>query len=185
MVANRAVDTLKPTCVGSYTQACVSRDILFNTMTSTVLSCLGCVDLVAYTNDRRSTMGDEVVQDDDGNFEFGDVGVPGMSDDEDEGSCLEGVVDASAFGFTHRRCQLLPCSCIKSGHFECLERSRRPLITTNCLCSDLVIHGDSVSLPHSPPYQILMLLVSLKNVLRKVSTTKAKALEDLISYVQD
>ena len=35
-------------------------------------------------NNRRFAMSDEVAQDDDGNFEFGDVGVPGMSDDEDE-----------------------------------------------------------------------------------------------------
>ena len=35
-------------------------------------------------NNRRFAMSDEVAQDDDGNFEIGDIGVPGLSDDEDE-----------------------------------------------------------------------------------------------------
>lgn len=35
-------------------------------------------------NNRRFAMSDEIAQDDDGNFEFGDIGSPGDSDDEDE-----------------------------------------------------------------------------------------------------
>lgn len=35
-------------------------------------------------NNRRFAMSDEIAQDDDGNFEIGDIGVPGDSDDEDE-----------------------------------------------------------------------------------------------------
>lgn len=35
-------------------------------------------------NNRRFAMSDEIAQDDDGNFEIGDIGMPGDSDDEDE-----------------------------------------------------------------------------------------------------
>ncbi|OAA59382.1 Transmembrane receptor, eukaryota [Cordyceps fumosorosea ARSEF 2679] len=35
-------------------------------------------------NNRRFAMSDEIAQDDDGNFEFGEIGMPGDSDDEDE-----------------------------------------------------------------------------------------------------
>lgn len=50
---------------------------------------LADVAFVAYVwrptaNNRRFAMSDEIAQDDDGNFEIGDIGVPGDSDDEDE-----------------------------------------------------------------------------------------------------
>ncbi len=35
-------------------------------------------------NNRRFAMSDEIAQDDDGNFEIGDIGMPGDSEDEDE-----------------------------------------------------------------------------------------------------
>jgi hypothetical protein len=35
-------------------------------------------------NNRRFAMSDEIAQDDDGNFEIADIGMPGDSDDEDE-----------------------------------------------------------------------------------------------------
>lgn len=35
-------------------------------------------------NNRRFAMSDEIAQDDDGNFELGDIGLPGDSEDEDE-----------------------------------------------------------------------------------------------------
>lgn len=35
-------------------------------------------------NNRRFAMSDEIAQDDDGNFEIGEIGMPGDSDDEDE-----------------------------------------------------------------------------------------------------
>lgn len=35
-------------------------------------------------NNRRFAMSDEIAQDDDGNFEFGDLGFPGESDDDEE-----------------------------------------------------------------------------------------------------
>lgn len=51
-------------------------------------------------NNRRFAMSDEIAQDDDGNFEIGDIGMPGDSEDEDEeahiGGTRPGGVGASA-----------------------------------------------------------------------------------------
>ncbi|KAJ6787064.1 hypothetical protein PWT90_03203 [Aphanocladium album] len=49
-------------------------------------------------NNRRFAMSDEIAQDDDGNFEIGEIGMPGDSDDEDEeahiGSAKRGTTQA-------------------------------------------------------------------------------------------
>lgn len=41
-------------------------------------------------NNRRFAMSDEIAQDDDGNFDLGDIGVPGMDSDDDEEAQIQG-----------------------------------------------------------------------------------------------
>lgn len=48
------------------------------------------------SNNRRFAMSDEIAQDDDGNFEIGDIGMPDDSDDEEEG--ITGRKDEGAHG---------------------------------------------------------------------------------------
>ncbi|KAM3503721.1 hypothetical protein MY11210_008608 [Beauveria gryllotalpidicola] len=47
-------------------------------------------------NNRRFAMSDEIAQDDDGNFEIGEIGMPGDSEDEDEEANIGGTKPAGA-----------------------------------------------------------------------------------------
>ncbi|TQV92312.1 hypothetical protein V2A60_007004 [Cordyceps javanica] len=47
-------------------------------------------------NNRRFAMSDEIAQDDDGNFEIGEIGMPGDSDDEDEEAHIGGTKPGAA-----------------------------------------------------------------------------------------
>ena len=59
----------------------------------------GDVAFIAYVwrptaNNRRFAMSDEIAQDDDGNFEIGDIGVPGDSEDEEDEEAHVGKQEA-------------------------------------------------------------------------------------------
>jgi hypothetical protein len=52
-------------------------------------------------NNRRFAMSDEIAQDDDGNFEIADIGMPGDSDDEDEEARIGKTHPSGANGSSH------------------------------------------------------------------------------------
>lgn len=67
---------------------------------------LGDVAWVAYVwrptaNNRRFAMSDEIAQDDDGNFEIGEIGMPGDSEDEDEEAQIGTTKGIGATGSAH------------------------------------------------------------------------------------